>query len=426
MLHVGILIFPEELCVLVVQDFPNRKHQIFANCPGRSFVCMFFGVSREASPSIRPPSGQKSETTDSIAVPGCDQFFERWQRRDPFYAQRHWAGGCVYHGREFDRSRVHHEPNVEVRADGEGLYLTEGNNEDARQSIARVSLTKWSLMSSKRSSSSTTCTAAVLVLVCSLLNATTSAPCMRGMEDTQNNTTDENIAHPDNEIDRADLERLEGMEIGVIPVRPDAIVSNSEHISDRHFFFESLNVRFSYCSSFSMEEEEKRKWQTQRKPKRRKREPKRKLVSPTAMSCRITSSRTLLQIITRSPTKVRTRWTRSSLTWPCTWERSAERQSASSVTGDEALPESRTKLREEQRSRKPFSTSWIEGKLWIERKTIEDSNIKNETTLEMTWRVQCGMKEDEMMTSARTAEDRNLWRKHSEIGDIQLSDDREP
>ena len=85
-------------------------------------------------------------------------------------------------------------------------------------------------MSSRRSSSSTTCTAAVLVLVCSLLNATTSAPCMRGMEDTQNNTTDENIAHPDNEIDRADLEGLEGMEIGVIPVRPDAIVSNSERL----------------------------------------------------------------------------------------------------------------------------------------------------------------------------------------------------
>ena len=73
---------------------------------------------------------------------------------------------------------------------------------------------------------------------------------MRSMEDTQNNTTDENIAHPDNEIDRADLEGLEGMEIGVIPVRPDAIVSNSETISDRHFSFESLNVRFSYCSSF--------------------------------------------------------------------------------------------------------------------------------------------------------------------------------
>ena len=35
------------------------------------------------------------------------------------------------------------------------------------------------------------------------------------------------------------------------------------------------------------------------------------------------------------------------------------------------------------------------------------------------------MKEDEMMTSAGSAEDRNVRRKHSGIGEIQFSDDTE-
>ena len=35
------------------------------------------------------------------------------------------------------------------------------------------------------------------------------------------------------------------------------------------------------------------------------------------------------------------------------------------------------------------------------------------------------MKEDEMMTFAGSAEDRNVRRKHSEIGEIQSSDDTE-
>ena len=58
-----------------------------------------------------------------------------------------------------------------------------------------------------------------------------------------------------------------------------------------------------------------------------------------------------------------------------------------------------------------------------EKKTNEESNIKNETTLEMTLRVQGEMKQDEMTTSAGSAEDRNLRKKRSEIGEIQLSDD---
>ena len=54
-----------------------------------------------------------------------------------------------------------------------------------------------------------------------------------------------------------------------------------------------------------------------------------------------------------------------------------------------------------------------QGTTVSERKTIEGSNIKNETTLEMTLRLQSGMKEDEMMTSAESAEDRKLRRKRS-------------
>ena len=49
----------------------------------------------------------------------------------------------------------------------------------------------------------------------------------------------------------------------------------------------------------------------------------------------------------------------------------------------------------------------------------------NEATLEMALRLQGGMKEDETMTSAGSAEDRNMRRKHSEIGETQLSDDTE-
>ena len=47
----------------------------------------------------------------------------------------------------------------------------------------------------------------------------------------------------------------------------------------------------------------------------------------------------------------------------------------------------------------------------------------NEPTLEMTLGLQGGMKEDEMVTSAGSAEDRNMRRKHTEIGETQLSDD---
>ena len=44
-----------------------------------------------------------------------------------------------------------------------------------------------------------------------------------------------------------------------------------------------------------------------------------------------------------------------------------------------------------------------QGKTPTERKTIQEHNIMNETTLEMTLGLQGGMKEDEMMTSARSA-----------------------
>ena len=66
-----------------------------------------------------------SDTTDSTMVPGadgCDQFVDDGRDEDPFDAQRHRAGGCVYHGRD---------------------HLTEGNQENVNgQSVARVPLTK--------------------------------------------------------------------------------------------------------------------------------------------------------------------------------------------------------------------------------------------------------------------------------------------
>ena len=65
------------------------------------------------------------------------------------------------------------------------------------------------------------------------------------MEGIQKNTIDEGIGHPDNEIDMADLEGLEGMKIGdimpqnncfVFPDGPDAIVLNSKRFLT-HFSF---------------------------------------------------------------------------------------------------------------------------------------------------------------------------------------------
>ena len=51
--------------------------------------------------------------------------------------------------------------------------------------------------------------------------------------------------------------------------------------------------------------------------------------------------------------------------------------------------------------------------------------IKFETALEMTLGLQGRIKEDEMWTSAGSAEERNLRRKHSGIVEIQLSDETE-
>ena len=97
-------------------------------------------------------------------------------------------------------------------------------------------------------------------------------------ECAKNNTNDENVVYPDNEIDRADVEGLEGMEIGdimlqfncfVLLERPDAIVLNSELFLTDIFSFENLKLRFSSFSSFPMVDW-KRQWQAQSKPKHRK------------------------------------------------------------------------------------------------------------------------------------------------------------
>ena len=69
-----------------------------------------------------------------------------------------------------------------------------------------------------------------------------------------------------------------------------------------------------------------------------------------------------------------------------------------------------------------------QGRALSESKTVEESNINAETTLEMTLALHCGTKEDETMTSAGSGEDRQMRIKHSEIseiGGVQLSDDTE-
>ena len=64
-----------------------------------------------------------------------------------------------------------------------------------------------------------------------------------------------------------------------------------------------------------------------------------------------------------------------------------------------------------------------QGKILNERKSIQENNIVKETTLEMTLKLQGGMKEDDTMNAAGSIEERNLRRKHIEIGDTPISDD---
>ena len=48
-----------------------------------------------------------------------------------------------------------------------------------------------------------------------------------------------------------------------------------------------------------------------------------------------------------------------------------------------------------------------------------------EATLEMTLKLQGGMKEDDTMNSTGSIEERNMRRKHNEIGDTPISHDPE-
>ena len=70
-----------------------------------------------------------------------------------------------------------------------------------------------------------------------------------------------------------------------------------------------------------------------------------------------------------------------------------------------------------------------QGKVLSEKKTIEESNIKEGATLEMTMRLQFGTKDREMMTSAGTMDERQVKRRASEpcseisgIDDVKVSE----
>ena len=98
-----------------------------------------------------------------------------------------------------------------------------------------------------------------------------------------------------------------------------------------------------------------------------------------------------------------------------------------SISCDRRQSISRIKHEIERKTKTPKILQHLsnEGKTSSERKTIQEHNIMNEATLEMTLGLQGGTEEDETMTSAGSAEERNMRRKHSEIGEIQLSDDTE-
>ena len=221
-------------------------------------------------------------------------------------------------------------------------------------------------------------------------------------EGTQNNASDENIVHTYNQIDRADLEGLEGLEIGdimtpincfVLSVRPHAIVlcdSHLFHLFHRwrgraqtqayqpksyelqdYLFMHFVEENYTICNDGMNEVNEKLFYMT--------------------VYVRTISGKTI------------------------------------SIKCDKRQGITRVKDEIERRTNIPKALQPLvnQGKTLGERKTIEESNIKDETTLEMTLRLQGGMKEDEMMTSAGSAEDKNLRRKQSELGEIQLSDDTE-
>ena len=66
-----------------------------------------------------------------------------------------------------------------------------------------------------------------------------------------------------------------------------------------------------------------------------------------------------------------------------------------------------------------------QGEILNERNGTQENNTMKEATLEITLKLQGGVTNDDTMNSARSIEERNMRRKHSEIGDTPISDDPE-
>ena len=279
----------------------------------------------------------------------------------------------------------------------------------------------------RRSSSSTVCTVAALVLVCLLLSETTSAPCRRAWRFS---TVDENIVHTEDVIDRADLEGLEGMEIGmpeikcvVLPEGPDAIVLKS-----RRFVIDIISFWTPECAiliSQSLSKlEVKRQWQAHSEPKHRKTATQTRGHPPKIYELQdfffMHFVEAMYMISTEGMNEVEEKLffvimyvgtiSRKTISIKCDKRQSTTRFSDETERRPKIPKASGLRRPQKRKKKDPESPSashdwgnhWAKGRL---------SKRATQRKKQLSRRLQGGMKDDEMMSSSGSGEDSNMRRR---------------
>ena len=228
---------------------------------------------------------------------------------------------------------------------------------------------------------------------------------------TKNHSIDDYIGHFDIKIVIADLKGLEGMKVGNITSQadcsvctdsPDVIVLNSGRHLKVMFFRECLSVQFPTFLNGNGEEPVAGSVQTKTQ---RNKNPN---ASSSAQKLRVACSPLQAQGMNKEDEK---------FFYMTVYVRTISGKTIS-IKCDKRQGITRIKDEIERKTKIPKAVQHLvsQGKSLSGKKTIEESNTS------MTLRLQGGTKEDEMMTSARTSEDRNMRRKRSErseIGDVQ-------
>ena len=196
---------------------------------------------------------------------------------------------------------------------------------------------------------------------------------------------------------------------------------NPERFLEDVFSCQSLNVRVSSV----LKVEEKRQWQTQSKPKREETRTQTQAHHPKSYELHDYLFK-YIDVQNNMMYNDGVNDVDEKLSYITVHVRTISGKTIS-IRCDRRQSMTRIKDEIERKTKIPKASQHLsnQGKTLSERKTIQENNKMNEATLEMTLGLQRGMKEDEMMTSAGSAEDRNMRRKHSEIGEIQLGDDTE-